>query len=332
MSEDCDLSVVVTAYGRKEFLRHAVDSVISQVTGRHKVEIIVIKNFVDPINDPQLEALGVRLFFDNSPLVGSTLRLAIDLSKGRFIAFLDDDDLFFPTKLDRFFGVLARFPGLGYYHNGFSFDVQDRGGVGALHASILLRNQGGPIEEETIGFMSSSDSRITSFLALRNREQNLSSTIVSREVATLIRPVLDSLPSMTDTIMLVAGLISSQGLVFDSSVQTRVRRHAENSSNKPRNLGSRREVLKVLLDLCGDSRAPDSVFEYMTLRMARELVYANLVGVSISKKDVAHSMSIIAKFFGKHRHSRDLLFLVIGGVELLAPAVVRIVRPTLTGN
>ncbi len=49
------ISVIITAYNRREFLKHAVRSVLNQTLDKGLYEIIVVKNFKDPEVDRLIE-------------------------------------------------------------------------------------------------------------------------------------------------------------------------------------------------------------------------------------------------------------------------------------
>ena len=63
------ISVVVTAYDRKEFILEAVKSVIDQTLDRSRYEIIVVKNYLDPEIDKFLGGNDVfNIYTDEKPL------------------------------------------------------------------------------------------------------------------------------------------------------------------------------------------------------------------------------------------------------------------------
>ena len=273
MTASCFASIVVSAYNRRGFYADAVNSVLPLLSSRSDIEIILLRNFEEEEVDRRLEAQGVRVCFESSPIVGSTLRRSFELCNGDYIAFLDDDDLFKPSKLARFEQVLRRFPSLGYYHNEYEYALENKSGLGAWERLTIDHSYVRRAEPELAAFGGSGDPTIFSYLAYKNREQNLSSTIVHRDVATGILPWLNAFPVMTDTIMLTAGLISKKTLVFDSSIETVARRHAENSSNRLKHLELRLGVLEALTELCAVEVAPQDIRDYLTLRTAREIVY-----------------------------------------------------------
>ena len=93
------ISVIITAYNRKEFILDAVNSVINQSLERSKYEIIVVKNYLDDTIDKFLHENNIiDLYTDRKPL-GAKIANGIEKSKGEVICFLEDDDLFLPEKL-----------------------------------------------------------------------------------------------------------------------------------------------------------------------------------------------------------------------------------------
>ena len=92
-------SVVITAHNRKKYLMEAVNSVLNQVNPGVKIEIVVVKNFVDDEIDSLLkEAEAVNIYTDEESF-GKKLSIGIDACSGNLICFLDDDDMFSPDKI-----------------------------------------------------------------------------------------------------------------------------------------------------------------------------------------------------------------------------------------
>jgi glycosyltransferase involved in cell wall biosynthesis len=332
MAYEFHISIVVTAYNRREYYRAAVDSAVELARGRDGIEIILLKNFTEDEVDRQLELRGVKIRAYSSPIVGATLRRAIELCQGEYLVFLDDDDLLKPTKLARFDEILHRFPNLGYYHNEYEVLLEARIGLGAWERLSMPRKNRRRRVPRVVAFESPSDPAMPSFLAKKNREQNLSSTIVRADVAKRILPGVEALPAMTDTIMLTAGLISSQALVFDESVQTVVRRHADNSSNQQWNVSQRLRVLQALEEHCTRAQAPQRLRIYLALRAAREVVYAGLMGGEHSRADTVNAVRDLETYYRDFRASRDLAFLLLGGLECSVPSLVARLRPLAAGT
>lgn len=101
-------SIVITCYNQRQFIKEAVESVLSQ---RHSsIEIIVVD---DGSRDGSLEALrlygdSIRLLElpENRGAVGARNEGAA-LAKGEYLIFLDGDDLFTPWALDAYNQLVA---------------------------------------------------------------------------------------------------------------------------------------------------------------------------------------------------------------------------------
>jgi glycosyltransferase involved in cell wall biosynthesis len=103
------VSVVIPTFNQAEFLKEALDSVISQT---HRTwEAIVINNFstdatvavVNSLNDARIS----RLDFANNGVIARSRNKGIEVAKGEYVAFLDSDDLWEPTKLTRSLDALS---------------------------------------------------------------------------------------------------------------------------------------------------------------------------------------------------------------------------------
>ena len=111
------ISVVITAYNRKEYILDAVKSVLDQTLSRKNYEIIVIKNFLDPEIDGYCSENSVRIINTGDVPQGEHIYKGITESKGDIISFLDDDDLYDSNRLASVFDVYSSYPQLLYYRN-----------------------------------------------------------------------------------------------------------------------------------------------------------------------------------------------------------------------
>jgi len=111
------ISVIITAYDRKEFLLNAIKSVVNQTLDKKYYEIIVIKNFRDENIDNFINENKINhILVDGT--VGEFLHAGMDASRGEIICFLDDDDLFAKEKLRVIYREFKYHNNLCYYHDG----------------------------------------------------------------------------------------------------------------------------------------------------------------------------------------------------------------------
>lgn len=116
--EDVFISVVITAYNRKEFLLDAIKSAFNQTLSNNKYEIIVIKNFNDEVTDRFIDNNKIKNILMNGT-IGEFLYKGINESHGKVISFLDDDDLFLTNKLEYIYNLFEHNHNLAYYHNDY---------------------------------------------------------------------------------------------------------------------------------------------------------------------------------------------------------------------
>ncbi|MCE7055298.1 glycosyltransferase family 2 protein [Algoriphagus sp. AGSA1] len=99
-----DFSVIIVTYKRLEELKLAIDSVLKQSLTNY--ECLVFNDF--PADNPKVEELLQRIhnprfqFFPSEKSCGANhwRNQGVRFAQGRFIAFLDDDDTWFPNKLE----------------------------------------------------------------------------------------------------------------------------------------------------------------------------------------------------------------------------------------
>jgi glycosyltransferase involved in cell wall biosynthesis len=94
-------SVVIPNFNSGEYLRRALQSVLDQTNSNWEV-IIVDNNSTDESRDVASIICDSRITqvqIDNQGVIAKSRNLGIRLAKGNFIAFLDADDWWYPTKL-----------------------------------------------------------------------------------------------------------------------------------------------------------------------------------------------------------------------------------------
>lgn len=100
------VSVIIPVYNRAAFVLEAVDSVLKQTL--QDFELIVIDDGSTDGTAEALKRFEDRLFYryqDNQGVSGAR-NLGLQMARGKWIAFLDSDDLWLPEKLEtqvRFF-------------------------------------------------------------------------------------------------------------------------------------------------------------------------------------------------------------------------------------
>ncbi|MHB8158454.1 MAG: glycosyltransferase family 2 protein [Desulfocucumaceae bacterium] len=96
-------SVVIPTYNRAELLRRALESVRSQTF--KDFEVVVVDDFstdntlevVELFKDLDLKLFQIRC----QGIIGLSRNMGIKKSRGRWVAFLDSDDVWYPDKLEK---------------------------------------------------------------------------------------------------------------------------------------------------------------------------------------------------------------------------------------
>src|SRR5581483_2569691 len=124
------VSVIITAYNDAEYLREAVQSALAQ-TYPH-IEVIVVDDGSTDHTREVCESLGarVRYFYqENDGTQGIAARgQAILQSRGYYIAFLDQDDRWLPTKIEQQIAMFERYPDAGVVFTAYRL-IDERGRV-----------------------------------------------------------------------------------------------------------------------------------------------------------------------------------------------------------
>jgi len=106
------LSVVIPTRNRARLVCEAIESALSQRPG--EVEIIVVDDAsTDDTAKVITETFGTRIRMLRTPErrgAGAARNAGLRLARGELVAFLDDDDLWLPGKLDAELKALERFP------------------------------------------------------------------------------------------------------------------------------------------------------------------------------------------------------------------------------
>ncbi len=124
------VSVIIPTFDRRQTLRVAVESVLSQ--SHREVEVIVVDDgssdgtrelMTQGFDDPR-----VRYHFQANAGASSARNAGLDLATGPFIAFLDSDDAWAPWHLSLLLAGFDRYPDAGMIWTDTAF-VDDQGTV-----------------------------------------------------------------------------------------------------------------------------------------------------------------------------------------------------------
>ena len=99
------VSIITPSYNNKQFIKETIDSVISQTYENWEMIIVDDKstdNSVEFIQEFIKDEKRIKLIILNSNIGAAMARnKALDIAQGRYIAFLDSDDIWLPRKLEK---------------------------------------------------------------------------------------------------------------------------------------------------------------------------------------------------------------------------------------
>lgn len=112
------VSVIIPTYNRASMLGEAIESVLDQTYS--DFEIIVVDDGSTDDTQQVVKAFDdtrIRYVFQENRGRSNARNHALSLAQGRYIAFLDSDDLFVPTKLERQVAALDSEPRFGMVYS-----------------------------------------------------------------------------------------------------------------------------------------------------------------------------------------------------------------------
>jgi glycosyltransferase involved in cell wall biosynthesis len=179
--EGFTISAIIPVYNGKEFLRHAVESVINQTTPPN--ELIIIDdgssdNSLDSINDIEADFPIIKITQKNGGQ-SSARNHGVKLAKSSFIAFLDQDDHWFPRHLEVLIEPFINDPMLGWvYSNLNQIDENGKTVINGLldHVASIhpKKHLGNCIKEDMFILPSASIIRKKAFESIGGFDERLS--------------------------------------------------------------------------------------------------------------------------------------------------------------
>ncbi len=223
------VSVIVTAFNRRTYLLDALRSVRKQTLDRSLFEVIVTKNFEDSTIDQAISQWGYRSLLCAEVPPGAQLRDAVRAARGSIIAFLDDDDIWDPGKLQHVADTFREMPDLSYYgHAALPMNRSGSVDFGKLRRS--QRFYAVQIDGSKVLFHPDSlNLRFIDELFAANPGNNSSITI-KRSALDRFSDALDRMVYSTDHFLLVAALAGTGSVMVERMPLAKWRIHKGNTS------------------------------------------------------------------------------------------------------
>jgi glycosyltransferase involved in cell wall biosynthesis len=160
------VAVIVPTYNRRKYLLQAVASVLGQT--RADLVCIVVDNgstdgtaeALEAINDPRL----TRVSHDRPLGPAGARNIGIGAAEGApWVAFLDDDDIWAPTKLERQLAAIEAHPGAGWSATAIANVTSklDLNYVRRVFEGALLGPEGTLVEGDDLAKLMHQDANVT---------------------------------------------------------------------------------------------------------------------------------------------------------------------------
>lgn len=105
------VSVIIPTHNRNNLLKRAIQSVFDQTFKDY--EIVVVDDTWETIKISNDYPTVRFLHIPQTPYPAVSRNAGIKVSNGKYIAFLDDDDIWYPEKLQKQIDILENFPEIG---------------------------------------------------------------------------------------------------------------------------------------------------------------------------------------------------------------------------
>ena len=277
---ELQISVVIMCFNRKDFLLNAIKSVLRQTLNRDKYEIIVTKNFQDPEIDSFISQNNISSIAEGDVGIGTMVANAVEKTRGKYVSFLDDDDLFYPDKLSTIYEITLKNTSIVYYHNSFNaIDSDDTNILDLRHSHPLapiLVNDG------------SSHSSVRKMKKISG-DINMSSITVRRDLLLSSIGLIRNITGLQDVFLFYLSAISHEKMMMDSQILTGYRIHTSESHGNLADLdrysaGMRSVLLKylrsyeILLNQIS-ATSSDIKYEYLTNKCRYQLIISRKTGL-----------------------------------------------------
>lgn len=236
-----NISVIITVYNRKEYIRNAIESVIKQETDASRYELIIVSNYNLEIDQFSTKIPIYNIVMEGN--VGEFLYVGIRKAKFDLVAFLDDDDKFESKKLDRILSLFQNNNKLVYYHNSLNY-INDNGDPMNYNRMVESRIQ--RRRQKNVIFNSSEDIEKLESALKQNADFNLSCIVIRKNYLEPYMETLKHIEGTTDGFFFWTSLFSGGNIMVNTEKLTKYRVHAMNVTKSATLEGKTIEIKKQI--------------------------------------------------------------------------------------
>ena len=218
------ISVIITAYNRRQYLKYAIKSVLNQTIDKDKYEIILIKNFKDPETEALVERNHGKSIHMEAMSIGAKFARGIEESEGEIITFLEDDDLWHSKKLEQTLREFNKNDDLIYYHH--NVHVINEDGQMIRDALVESTNIGKYLKARTSQEKLALFKKYGWYLGLR-----MSSIAIRKDAYTKYTSIIKLLPDVIDVAIYLLSLAIPGSIIHTPEKLTFFRIHSQSASS-----------------------------------------------------------------------------------------------------
>lgn len=286
------ISVVIVAYKRDNFLAQSINSVLNQTLEKSFYEIVVITDF-EFAQKNEFEKLGVRFFLDKQKEYCKKISSIVEHLNGNIVCFLDDDDLFHEKKLSHVLEIFSTNYDLFFTQN-----------------NMRIINEAGNTEKDKFYnlkyTLNDNILEINSYEDIRNIFKmnigfNNSSISVRKEVLTKNLDILIQMDGRMDAFLLLSSLSTNKKICFINDVLTDYRVHDSNNSIALFNVKKRTEMYRrhhsdwVILAEFSKNSENEWIKEIIDEQLVYFSIMIKLFSSNIKKNEILNSLSVFMK-------------------------------------
>jgi glycosyltransferase involved in cell wall biosynthesis len=343
VSSGPEISVIVGAYSREQYLPFALRSLTSQTLARDRFEIVVIKNFRSTEIDREIERVGAVSLFDTEPRIGRWLRHAIRASHAPLVTFCDDDDEFEPDRLEQVLAVYRAHPDLGLFRN--RVRVIDIAGRPIPENRWRVHETDRAFDTLGAVYMARDGKAGLFDLATRTTHPTFgtSSMAVRRELLDGELGDAFERTQLEDLYLFLTGVLSPYGVYLDDRRLTRYRYYAGNVTHTVRWLGHAAESERDMAAIAERRGSPEFARWLLSRSVNHDRLYrggtlVTQVAAGARRREVVRLAADYLRFLNQHPEEQALTLdvwaaVLYGLADLLTPSLAgRLARARLAAR
>lgn len=133
------ITILIISHKRTNFLLDCLQSTLKQDFPADQYEIILVWDATEIVIEKYCREHGIKTLIEPSPSIGAKMMRGIIESRGEIICFLDDDDLFYPSKLKIIQEEFKKDSEITYIHNN-SIRINAEGKIISNQVSEISKN------------------------------------------------------------------------------------------------------------------------------------------------------------------------------------------------